>query len=114
MDAMDDETRRRLEEEIAEREAQLDEAKKKTFLSQQERRRELDRIENSIRYRRNEIKNPGLATKQKRKHRQKKRKQEAMNSKNTRNHAHRDLDSSLASSVSHVAAAAKQAHAGRT
>jgi non-homologous end joining protein Ku len=110
MDAMDDETRRRLEEEIVELQAKLDEAKKKTFSSQKERDKVLNRIGQAIRNRRNEIKNPGLATKQRREH----RRQKAMNSKNNSNHAHHGLDSSLASSVSHIAAAAKQARAGRT
>jgi hypothetical protein len=116
MDALDDETRRHLEEEIAKREAQLEEAKKKTFSSQKEQRRELDRIETAIRQRKSEIKHPGLATKQRRELRPKKREQKAMNSKNNSKDAHRDLDS-LASSVSHIAvhvAAATQARAGRT
>jgi non-homologous end joining protein Ku len=109
MDAMDDETRRRLEEEIVELQAKLDEAKKKTFSSQKERDKVLNRIGQAIRHRRQEIKHPGLATKQRREHRRQKAMEE-----NTRNHAHHGLDSSLASSVSHIAAAAKQARAGRT
>jgi chorismate mutase len=103
MDAMDDETRRRLEEEIVELQAKLDEAKKKTFSSQKERRKELNRIGQAIRHKKNNIKNPGRATQQKRELRQQKREQEAMNSKNNSNDAHRGLDSSLVSSVSHIA-----------
>lgn len=107
MDAMDDETRRRLEEEIAEFQARHEEALKKTFSSQKERDRELNRIKTAIRHRKDNIKNPGRATELRRIRRQQKREQRAME-ENTRNHAHRDLDS-LASSVSHIAVAATQA-----
>jgi hypothetical protein len=116
---MDDETRRRLEEKIVELQAEHKEALKKTFSNQEERNRELNRIKTAIRHRKREIKHPGLATKQRRELRQKKREQEAMNSKNNSKDAHRGLDS-LASSVSdiavHVAAAtqARASHAGRT
>jgi hypothetical protein len=50
MDAMDDETRRRLEEKIVELEAQHEEALKTTFSSQKERRRELNQIKTAIRH----------------------------------------------------------------
>jgi predicted metal-dependent hydrolase len=113
MDAMDNETRRRLEEEIVELQAQHEEALKTTFSSQKERDRELNRIKTAIRYRRKEIMHPGLATKQKRERRRQIREQRVME-ENTRNHAHRGLDS-LASSLSHIAvAAATQARAYRT
>jgi hypothetical protein len=114
MDAMDDETRRRLEEKIVELEAQHEEALKTTFSSQKEWRRELNQIKTAIRHKKNNIKNPGRTTQQKRELRQQKREQAAMNSKNNSNDAHRGLDSSLASSVSHIAVAAKQARVGRT
>jgi chromosome segregation ATPase len=113
MDAMDDETRRRLEEEIVELQAQHEEALKKIFSSKKERRRELTRIETAIRTRKSKITHLGRATELRRELHQQIRKQRAME-ENTRNHAHRDLDS-LASSVSHIAvAAAKQARAGGT
>jgi hypothetical protein len=91
MDDMDDETRRRLEEEIVELQAQHEEALKTTFSSQKERRRELNRIKTAIRHRRKKITHPGLATKQRRIRRQQKREQRAME-ENIRNRAHRDLD----------------------
>jgi hypothetical protein len=69
MDAMDNETCRRLEEEIVELQAQHEEALKTTFSSQKERDRELNRIKTAIRHRRKEITHPGLATKQKRERR---------------------------------------------
>jgi hypothetical protein len=115
MDDMDDETRRRLEEEIVELQAQHEEALKTTFSSQKERRRELNRIKTAIRHRRKKITHPGLATKQRRIRRQQKREQRAME-ENIRNRAHRDLDPldlerSMASSVSHIAVVAAAAQA---
>ena len=48
MDAMDDETRRRLEEEIVKLQAQHEETLKKTFLSQEECNKELNQIKTAI------------------------------------------------------------------
>ena len=62
--------------------------------------------QNAIRHRKSKITHPGRATKLRRKRCQQIREQRAME-ENNHNHAHRDLDS-LASSVSHIAAAAKQ------
>jgi hypothetical protein len=73
MDAMDNETRRRLEEEIVELQAQHEEALKKTFLSQEERNKELNRIKTAIRTRKDNIKNPGRAKELRRIRRQQKR-----------------------------------------
>jgi hypothetical protein len=89
-----------------------------TYSTHKERRKELNRIGSAIRARSNKIKHPGCATELRRiKRHQQKREQEDMNSKNNCNHAHRDLDSldlerTMTSSVSHIAAAT-QAQAAR-